>query len=162
MFASPFSSCLATIKENHLERCHLFPAAAKPCVHLFPARPRAQKSAHWSPRALLYQIRIVQHATAIKLSALPIKPSAGAAAAACPRARRAPSRPGDARSPGGGPKLTRRSSAGPGGRGLALIHGGVRGSLGRHKTRWQRRAGARPLPGASIELNHLVWQTLNA
>lgn len=166
MFASLFSSCLVTIKRNHLESCNLFPAAVKPCTHLFSFHPRAQKSAHWPPRALLYQIRIVQYTTAIKLSALPIKLSAGSsagpAALLSSPASRACSRPEDAPSPETTLKLTQRRSTGLGGRYPCLIHYRVRCSLVRNKTRWQRRAGAHPLPGTSIELNHLVWQTLNA
>ena len=164
MFASLFSSCLVTIKKNHLERCNLFPDAVKPCIHLFSFHLRAQKSTHWSPRALLYQIHIVQHTTAIKLAALPIKLSASssASAAACTRASSASSSPEDAPSPETSLKLTRRRSAGPGACCLCLIHYSVRCSLVRNKARWQWRAGAHPLPGTSIELNHLVWQTLNA
>lgn len=40
----PFSSCLVTIKKNHLEGCNLFPAAVKPWTHLFSFYPRAQKT----------------------------------------------------------------------------------------------------------------------
>lgn len=164
MFASLFSSCLVTIKKNHLERCNLFLAAVQPCTHLFSFHPRAQKSAHWSPRALLYQIHIVQHTTAIKLSALPIKLSPGISAgpAACTPDVRSPERPEDAPSPEISLKLTQQRSTRLGGRCPCLIHYSVHCSSVRNKTRWQWRAGAHPLPSTSIELNHLVWQTLNA
>ena len=165
MFASLFSSCLVTIKENHLEHCNLFPAAVKPCTHLFSFHLRAQKSAQWSPRTLLYQIRIVQHTTAIKLSALPIKLSPGYSEVPLPALERDfsdSSRPEDAPSPETSLKLTQRRSRRLGDRCPCLIHYGVRCSLVRNKTQWQWRAGAHPLPGTSIELNHLVWQTLNA
>lgn len=164
MFASLFSSCLVTIKRNHLESCNLFPAAVKPCTHLFSFYPRAQKSAHWPLRALLYQIRIVQHTTAIKLSALPIKLSPGSSAGPsdCTPASGASYRPEDAPSPETRLKLTQWRSTGLRGRCPRLIHYHVRCSFVRNKTPRQRRAGAHPLPGTSIELNHLVWQTLNA
>lgn len=112
MLASLFSSCLVTVKKNHLERGHLFAAAVKPCAHSFSFRPRAQKSAHWSPRALLYQIRIVQHATAIKPSALPIKLSAGSSAARLPAL--APAALAQVQRTPHHLKLTRRSGAGLG------------------------------------------------
>lgn len=126
--------------------------------------PRAQKSAHWSPKAPLYQIRIVQHTTAIKLSGLSIKLSASSSAgpAACTSASGASTRSEDAPSPETSQKLTQQRSAGLGGRCPSLIHYSVCCSLVHNKTRWQWRAGAHPLPGTSIELNHLVWQTLNA
>lgn len=164
MFASLFSSCLVTIKKNHLERCNLFPAVVKPCTHLFSFHPCAQKSAHWSPKAPLYQIRIVQHTTAIKLSGLSIKLSASSSAgpAACTSASGASTRSEDAPSPETSQKLTQQRSAGLGGRCPSLIHYSVCCSLVHNKTQWQWRAGAHPLPGTSIELNHLVWQTLNA
>lgn len=164
MFASLFSSCLVTIKKNHLERCNLFPAAVKPCTHLFSFHPRAQKSAHWSLRALLYQIRIVQHTTAIKLSALPVKLSPGSSVgpAPCTPDFSASSRTEDLQPPETSLKLTLQRSTRLGDRCPCLIHYCVRSSLVRNKTRWQGRAGAHPLPGTSIELNHLVWQTLNA
>lgn len=139
MFASLFSSCLVPIKKNHLEHCNLFPAAVKPCTHLFSFHPRAQKSAHWSPRAFLYQIHIVQHTTAIKLSALPIKLSPGSSAgpAACTPDFGAFSRPEDQPSPETSLKLTQWRSARLGGRCPCLIHYSVHCSLVRNKTPWQ-------------------------
>lgn len=74
MFVSPFLLLSGDHKEKPFRVLQFVSRRSQTLdAFIFILPSCTKKSARCSPRALLYQIRIVQRTTAIKLSALPIK-----------------------------------------------------------------------------------------